>query len=332
MSLMPMDAKRRDLVGRSPSDAPRHAATPGVDADRFNVFDEARIHHARVVEADLSPPWCVRVPPNDQTYLFVVRSGEAWLHTEDLDEPLRLRPGDLVTLVGGQAQCWRDSLSTPPTATHRDFASSPARDARDRRRTRILLLAAPRDSNRFVSVYPRLVAIPRSERRTHQFLDRVLRLIELEHAEARPGHDAVLKRLSELLVIELVRYALPRLPAGGSWLAGLTDPRIGSVLSALQADPGRQWTLASMAAIAGTSRAVFTERFARLVGESPQRYLRRIRLHLAADALQRMDRAIIEIAADVGYHSESAFNKAFVREMSITPARYRRQHRRPPER
>jgi len=74
-------------------------------------------------------------------------------------------------------------------------------------RTRILILSAPRTSNQFVSVYPALVAIPRTARESHAFLQRIVRLIEMENLTERPGREAVMRRLAELTVIELVRYA-----------------------------------------------------------------------------------------------------------------------------
>jgi AraC-like DNA-binding protein len=301
--------------------------------DRLSVFDEARVARSAILEVELPTPWCVRVPASDDTYFYVVRQGACCLQTEDMSEPLILNAGDMVTLVAGQAHLWRDSLNTPPRPTHDSFAKVAAPSAqrprrRTRDRTRLLILSAPRKSNQFVSVYPALVAIPRTERVSHALLDRIIQLIELEQSMDRPGKDAVMRRLAELTVIELVRFALPRLPAGGrNWLGGLTDKHIGRAIAAMHADPGRDWGLRDLAAEVGMSRAVFVDRFTRLVGEPPHRYLRRIRVHRAALELEKGDEAIIRIAEMVGYASESSFNKAFSREMGITPARYRRVHR-----
>jgi transcriptional regulator GlxA family with amidase domain len=189
-------------------------------------------------------------------------------------------------------------------------------------------MSAPRNSNRFVSVYPKLVAIPSSEADSHEFLDRVIELIELESSAQRPGSDAVLRRLTELVVIELIRFALPRMPPGhATWLAGLADPQIARAISAMHRHPGQPWTLQRLARQVGMSRASFVDRFHRLTGEPPHRHLRRLRLHAAAADLKKSDRSIMQIAASVGYRSESAFNKAFTRELGAPPARYRRQHR-----
>jgi AraC family transcriptional regulator, alkane utilization regulator len=301
--------------------------------EKSSVFDGARVPHSTVLEVELQGAWCVVVPPSDKSYFYVVRSGSCLLETDDLDSPLRLETGDIVTLVAGQRQIWRDSTETPARPTLESFAQArvsadPHSTKAKAGRTRLLVLSAARSSNQFVSVYPALVAVPKSERVSYSFLHRVVRLIELEHVANRPGREAVLRRLSELVVIELVRFALPRLPRGGrNWLGGLTDRHIGKAISLMHADLGRDWTLSDLADEVGVSRAVFVERFSRLVGEPPNRYLRRVRMHRAAMQLEEDDQAIIKIADSVGYCSESAFNKAFAKEMGITPARYRRTRR-----
>lgn len=301
--------------------------------DSQGVFDGARIARSTALEAELRTPWCCVVAPSDDTYLYVVRSGQCLLESADLDAPLVLRAGDIVTLVGGQRHVWRDSAQTPPRPTIASFADAQvAPELRPRHaragRTRLLIMSAPRDSNQFVSVYPALVAIPRTARESHVFLQRVVRLIEMELAAQRPGKESVLRRLAELVVIELVRFALPRLPQGSkNWLGGLSDPQIGRAIALMHSQLGKAWTLSALSSAIGMSRAVFVERFTRLVGEPPNRYLRRARMHRAATQLEETNEPIIKIAETVGYQSESAFNKAFSKEMGVAPARYRRLHR-----
>jgi AraC-like DNA-binding protein len=53
-------------------------------------------------------------------------------------------------------------------------------------------------------------------------------------------------------------------------------------------------------------------------------YLARWRLQLASRLLQEDRRSVIEVAMDVGYESEAAFNRAFKREFGQPPAHYRR--------
>lgn len=302
--------------------------------DSQGLFDSARIAQSTAMEVEMRAPWCCVVAPSNDTYLYVVRSGRCLLESDDLEAPLVLEAGDIVTLVGGQRHVWRDSAQTPARPTIDGFARAAVKpEVRPRRagagQTRLLIMTAPRDSNQFISVYPALVAIPRTARESHGFLQRVVRLIEIELAADRLGKESVVRRLAELVVIELIRFALPRLPrGGGNWLGGLSDQHIGRAIALMHSQVGKAWTLSGLSSAIGMSRAVFVERFTRLVGEPPNTYLRRVRMHRAATRLEESNDPIIKIAAAVGYQSESSFNKAFSKEMGIAPARYRRLHQR----
>jgi AraC-like DNA-binding protein len=71
------------------------------------------------------------------------------------------------------------------------------------------------------------------------------------------------------------------------------------------------------------SRAVFSARFTRLVGEPPITYLTRWRMHRATRLLKN-NVEVEKIAELLGYESGVAFHKAFKREVGMTPARYRK--------
>jgi AraC-like DNA-binding protein len=61
-------------------------------------------------------------------------------------------------------------------------------------------------------------------------------------------------------------------------------------------------------------------------------YLTRWRLQMAARSLERTSRGVSDIAADVGYESEAAFNRAFKRQFGSPPGRYRSDHKSSPVR
>ncbi len=76
---------------------------------------------------------------------------------------------------------------------------------------------------------------------------------------------------------------------------------------------GKAWTLSGLSSAIGMSRAVFVERFTRLVGEPPNTYLRRVRMHRAATRLEDTMMPSSRLPLPSGYQSESSFNKAFSR-------------------
>jgi AraC-like DNA-binding protein len=134
----------------------------------------------------------------------------------------------------------------------------------------------------------------------------------------------MLARLAELMFTEVMRRYVEHLPAGQSgWLAGLGDPQIARVLKLIHGEPKRAWTVAALGKEAGISRSALAERFAALIGESPMRYLAGWRMQLAKRLLRESGQSIATIAAEVGYESEAAFNRAFRRLVGRPPATWR---------
>ena len=121
---------------------------------------------------------------------------------------------------------------------------------------------------------------------------------------------------------------LPSCPATQTgWLASARDPDIGKVLALMHRDPAHPWTIASLAEAAGMSRSVLAERFRYCLDETPMAYLTSWRLQLGAQLLSSTNYSVAQIAAEVGYESEAAFNRAFKRAFELPPARFRNQSR-----
>jgi AraC-like DNA-binding protein len=141
----------------------------------------------------------------------------------------------------------------------------------------------------------------------------------------------MLAKLSEALFVDTLRRYVAGLPEQQTgWLAGARDPIVGKSLGLLHNRFAHPWTIADLADEVGISRSALVDRFTRYLSEPPMTYLTRWRLQLAARSLEKTSRGVSEIAADVGYESEAAFNRAFKREFGQPPGRYRNDHKRPP--
>lgn len=97
------------------------------------------------------------------------------------------------------------------------------------------------------------------------------------------------------------------------------------MLAVIHRNPEHTWTIASLAKEGGISRSVLSQRFHHYLNETPMGYLTRWRLQLGAQMLSSTSYSVAQIAAEVGYESEAAFNRAFKREFEIPPARFRSQ-------
>jgi AraC-like DNA-binding protein len=122
------------------------------------------------------------------------------------------------------------------------------------------------------------------------------------------------------------RYLASQPTAISSWTAGMRDPIVGRALGLLQSQIARRWTTEDLAREIAVSRSAFAERFTRVIGEPPMRYLARLRFEQASARLRDSADPISRIAFEVGYESEAAFNRAFRREYGVPPASWRRDH------
>jgi AraC-like DNA-binding protein len=158
-----------------------------------------------------------------------------------------------------------------------------------------------------------------------EWMQSTLRLIAAEAAALHPGGEAVITRLSDILVIQAIRAWIARDPAGQTgWLGALQDPRIGRAMSLVHRDPAGPWSVATLARASAMSRSAFAARFTELVGEPVMRYVTRWRMHVALDWLQQDDASVAELAARLGYDSEAAFSRAFKRTVGMSPGAARR--------
>jgi AraC-like DNA-binding protein len=161
-----------------------------------------------------------------------------------------------------------------------------------------------------------------------QWLENLLLHLVEEATSGRVGSEAVLAKMSEALFVDTLRRYLAGLPKQEvGWLAAARDPVIGRSLMLLHSRTSHPWTIAELAKEVGSSRSALVERFTRYLSEPPMAYLIRWRLQLAARALGSTSRGVADIAEEVGYESEAAFNRAFKREFGSPPARYRREQR-----
>jgi AraC-like DNA-binding protein len=127
------------------------------------------------------------------------------------------------------------------------------------------------------------------------------------------------------MFVEVIRSYIETLPAQSrGWLSGLRDPHVGAALRLIHAQPAEPWTLDRLAREAGLSRTVFAERFSDHVGVSPAHYLKGWRLQLARRLLEQTGFGVARAAAEVGYESEAAFNRAFKKFVGVPPGVWRK--------
>lgn len=172
---------------------------------------------------------------------------------------------------------------------------------------------------------PRLLSISLRSTEIASWVRSSIQFSVAESAANRPGSAMVLARLSEVLFAEALRHYMENNPDESTgWLGALRNPHVGKTLALLHERPEHDWTVDTLARRVGLSRSALADRFSAMVGLPPMQYLARWRISLAASKLRHSDASILEIATAVGYESESAFNRAFKRELGMPPAKWRK--------
>ncbi|MGH8703337.1 MAG: AraC family transcriptional regulator, partial [Burkholderiales bacterium] len=172
---------------------------------------------------------------------------------------------------------------------------------------------------------PRILRVPLGDGPATAWLTSLLHAGTRETSAPRPGGETMLAKLSELLFVEALRRYIEMLPEQQrGWLAGLRDRFVGRTLALMHERPGHDWTVEELAGRVGVSRSSLAQRFTDFIGQAPMQYLARWRLTIAAQRLRDERVSLARIAADSGYESEAAFNRAFKRALGTTPGAWRR--------
>jgi AraC-like DNA-binding protein len=176
-----------------------------------------------------------------------------------------------------------------------------------------------------LAALPAVLVIRAEQGEPHPWLRSHLDALAYESRSGRPGGNAVITRLSEVLFVQAIRSHLSELPEGaGGWLAVLREPQLRRTVALMHRAPDRAWTVAALAGEAGMSRSHFAERFTAVLGRPPLAYLAEWRMHVGRALLREGTLRVGEVARRVGYGSEAAFSTAFKRATGVAPGGYRR--------
>lgn len=179
-------------------------------------------------------------------------------------------------------------------------------------------------ARRLLSVLPPVIVLNGLRDRPFEWLELSCRFILDEALAARAGAVAMISRLLDVIFMQLLRTWASNGEVGRGWLSGAIDQRVNGAMSALHADPARNWTVGELAKLSNLSRSSFADRFLNVVGQSPMAYLTAWRLDRAAEMLRYGRSPISEIAEHVGYTSQAAFSRAFKSRFAMSPLQLRR--------
>ena len=308
------------------------------------VLKMVKLEGSLFYNAEFSAPWRLRSPescllapylssePRHIIIYHLLTHGRAYATVED-GERVSLSAGDIVVFPQGDPHIMGNG-SAVETADYGVMLQNvlsgglkPSRMGGGGEMTRFVcgyLACDPHLSKAFLGGLPPIFKINIGSDSSGQWLENSIRYSVEQAVNSQTGSEIVVAKLSEALFAETLRRYVDGLPPGQTgWLAGTRDPDVGKALVFLHRQPSHAWTIAELASQVGVSRSVLAERFRHFLGVPPMTYLTSWRLQLGAQLLTSTSHSVAQIAGEVGYESEPAFNRAFKREFGSPPARFR---------
>jgi AraC-like DNA-binding protein len=286
--------------------------------------------------AEMAAPFGVRSGPLPFGVFHAVVTGRCILRTPDhgSSKPVELVEGDVVYLPHGsdhiladtewRAAAPRSTIGTRPGPDGMELLQVPG----DGDQTVLLCGRVEiNDSDRqpVLQLLPDVVHVSQHTSGVGAQIPMLINLIAAELAGRSPGSAATVARLTDVLVLHMIRHHVEHLAhTDTGWLRAMSDPQISQAIGLIHNNPAQPWTAAGLAREIGLSRSAFFGRFSRLVGEGPIEYLTRWRMHVASHQL-RDGESVANTARAVGYASEASFSDAFLRITGTRPGTVRAQ-------
>ena len=322
-----------------------------------DVLRTVRLHGAVFYHIDGSSPWVAEAPPAREIIPGIMPGAEHMMEFHGIvkgscwaavvgEPPVRVNEGDVILFPQGDAHVMSSApgMRVPKVDTGLFFSPRPSQlpftlsvtgDAittarldgggHDRATLACGFLGLDaRPFNPLLAALPRVLHVPASTLGPDSWVATFLRTVVVESSDRRPGGEAVLARMSEMLFVEVLRRYIDGLPREQTgWLAGMRDLAVGRALALIHDKPDAPWSLERLAEDAAMSRSTLHDRFTHFIGQPPMQYLTRWRMQIAATRLRDSKSKVIEVALGVGYESEAAFSRAFKREVGVSPGAWR---------
>ena len=312
------------------------------------VLSAVKLEGALFFHGEFSAPWCfgssgaagiepfLKPPVRHLIMFHFLIEGRAYASLHDgLRE--ELHAGDIVIFPNGDSHVLGNGPPVKPVDSFRTFRQHLSDGLK------VVSYGGGGELTRFVCGYmacdphlcetifsglPRMIRVNVAGEPAGRWIENSIRFSVAEASDRQAGSSLVVEKLSEVLFIETLRRYITSLPPGQTgWLAGTRDRAVGAALALMHENPSHPWSVEELARRVGLSRTRLAERFRHFLGMSPIAYLTEWRLKLAVDRLRSSERSVAEVALDVGYNSEAAFNRAFKRAYSAPPAQFRQQHK-----
>jgi len=311
--------------------SPQRYTPHTTDPDPLNSL--VRVHLSRppwVLRSDLPSGATLRVPADSGAVLHAVHHGSVVVRQNGVSRLLQPGGAALITRDGGHSlHVSGEGDDQPAWYLPRSGAASGTGAAR------IFHQSDPTPTATVISVpvgaagggrSPLLDLLPGyiAHDQVHTASCNVIQLLSDTCGSRGVGDTALAILLAEVLLLLVLQQHFTG--EHETTLRVLHDPRLMRAMSALHANLSHPWTVRELSRVAGMSESLFRSRLRAAVGEPWRTYVQRVRIRRAEHLLSLPDAAVAQVAANVGYQSESSFSRAFLTLVGIRPGQFIARH------
>lgn len=282
---------------------------------------------------EFSAPWGMDIQPTPVAEFHIVIRGTCWLRMAGMEAPIPLHGGDLVVFPHGDAHALLDSPDGVARPAQEIIEGQnldnygPVIYGGDGLPATVLCGYFEFDRSNphpLVQALPPLIHVRGADGLDFSWLQTAINFMIHETKNARPGSEAVVSRLAEVLFVQMMRAHIMQSGTSSGILAAISDKQIGAALQFMHGAPEQNWDLVQLSRKVGMSRSAFAARFHQLVSQTPMQYLTFWRMQKARDLLKNSRLGTAEIAERVGYQSEASFGKVFKKIVGVGPGAFRK--------
>lgn len=310
-----------------------------------DILRAVRLRGSVYFNACFCEPWGMDIEDDAKAAFHLIVKGDAWLtmiepSSQTTKQPaderkkcIHLSQGDIVLFPTGAAhlishapdgKCWPGQQVIDSYLEGKAFF-----DGTDTDMNAFNIVCGYVEFDRslshpFLDNLPDIIHISASTRARFQWLDSIIKHMVYESANKQPGTDVLIDRFTEVLFIQVLRSYAQLSIKEESYLSALVDHQLSKALSLIHDNPDKEWTVEILAHEVGMSRSSFYSRFNNYIGMPPMKYLFEWRMMQAKQKIESTQKPLSKVAEEVGYQSDSAFQKAFKRFFNFTPASLRK--------
>lgn len=274
-------------------------------------------------ESGFCDSWNMLTEKSDKAGLHLVTQGHLWVAVPgQLDKQFKMEAGDALFLSHGLRH-WLSDKPVDPLSEATDMQQVCIPEHLEKGLVCYDIDIQSQLTETLFQLMPDYIHLPASKQCSQ--LTQLVAIVQDETSTQRPGYQVAVSRLSDVIVLHLMRQVLTDESINSGLLAALRDDALRTVLVAMMNDLTHEWTVDAMADIAFLSRSAFAERCQKALEMSPKHVIDSLRMQRARHLLVHTSDTIDQIAEAVGYQSATAFIRFFKQRADCAPGEYRQR-------